>query len=289
MHRLQGMRTRIAEVAGELLDAVADKSEFDFLQEAAFPLPVTVLSKLLGMPLADKDRFGQLCADLNQASPEQMEQLGDELAGLIMQWVDLRRAEPGDNQLTELVKVHDNEGQLSLEELGAMVFQVMSAGTGPTSHLISPGVLALVQHPEQLAMVRADRSLVSAAIDEFARYETTVHLTMPSVAAEPLEIEGVRIAENDFVMVSTGAANHDPAYRTDPDSFDIRGKTAGHLGYGHGIHRCLGASLGSIQAEVVLSVLPDRYERIELAVAPQETAHKAFPARVLEGLPLRVG
>ncbi|MBD3009887.1 cytochrome P450 [Streptomyces sp. 5-10] len=289
MRRIQALRPRIEQVIDELLDAVAGQTELDLLETLAYPLPVTVLGELLGVPAAAQPRFKELCNALNFVGPEEMRQVGEDLAELVLTWVELRRTEPADDLLTELVRAHDLEDRLTLAELASMVFQVMSAGFGPTSHLIGNGVSALVRHPEQLEMVRADRSLVPAAVDEIARYDTTVHIAMPSVAAEPFELGGALIAENDFVVVSPGAANRDPAYRADPDVFDVRGDTAGHLGFGHGIHHCLGTSLGKIQAEAALTALLDRYERIELAVPAEELQHKVFPARLLEALPLRVG
>ncbi|MFJ3793080.1 cytochrome P450 [Kitasatospora sp. NPDC090091] len=287
--KVQARRARVNEVVAELFDAVADKSEIELLADVAYPLPITVLCELLGVPVGDQAEFTRLANALNFEPPERMREVAGELAELVLTWVELRRREPGDNLLSELVRAHDVDGVLSLEELVSMVFQIQSAGFGPTSHLISNGVRALMVHPDQLALLRADRSLIPAAVDEFARFDTTVHLAMLSVAAEPVELGGVLIEENDFVVVATGAGNRDPKYRANPDVLDIRASTAAHLGFGHGIHHCLGTALGKVQAEAVVAALLDRYETIELAVPAGELTHKVFPARLLDALPLRVG
>ncbi|MBV6698101.1 cytochrome P450 [Kitasatospora aureofaciens] len=289
MHRLRLLKPRIAKVAEGLLDAVDGQPEVDLLTALAYPMPVMVLCELLGVPGEDQIQFRDQCVALNEASADTMGPIAEEMAQLVLSWIARRRANPGEDLLTDLIQVLDHEGGISEEELVSMIFQVMSAGSGPSSHLIGNGMLSLLKNPEQLALLRADRSLLSGAVDEFARYETTVHISMPWVAADALDLGGVSIAAGDLVMVANGSANRDPAQFPDPDTFDIRRSTAGHIGFGHGIHHCLGASLGKLIAEAAVTALLDRYDRIELAVPSEEITHKMFPARLLERLPLLVG
>ncbi|MBH5334907.1 cytochrome P450 [Streptomyces pactum] len=289
VRRTQALRPGIERVVGRLLDDVTDQGETDLLKALAYPLPLTVISDMIGVPEADQAVFGAWSNALTVAvRPEEMQQVADEMAAYLVTLIADKRANPGDDLVSDLIKVRDAGDRLSENELVSMVFQLLVAGYETTTHLIGNGVLALLRHPEQLAAVRADRSLLPGAVEEFCRYDNALHLSTLSITAEPVEIGGVAIPADEFVVVALGSANHDPERFPDPERFDIRREGGGHLAFGHGIHHCMGAPLARLQTEIAVGVLLDRFSRIEPAVAPEELRHETSLTRGLESLPVRL-
>ncbi|MEU6484921.1 cytochrome P450 [Streptomyces sp. NPDC046887] len=288
--QIQGLRPRIERTAGRLLDAVAGREEVDLLRVLGYPLPMAVISEMIGVPEADRADFGAWADTLTMAGrPEELRQTADRMADYLVGLINERRAAPADDLITGLVQARDDDDRLSESELVSMVFQLLVAGYETTAHLIGNGVLALLRHPEQLAALRADRSLLPAAVEEFCRYDNSLHLSTLSVTAEPVEIGGVRIPADEFVLVSFGSANRDARRFEDPERFDIRRPPGGHLAFGHGLHHCMGAPLARSQTELAVGALLDRFERVELAVKPDELRYQMNATRGLDALPVRLG
>ncbi|MFJ3793093.1 cytochrome P450 [Kitasatospora sp. NPDC090091] len=290
VRQIQALRPRIERTVARLLDDLADQGEVDVLKAFAFPLPLTVISEMIGVPEADQAEFGGWSNALTVAvQPEEMHRIAEEMAAYLTGLIARKRAEPADDLITGLIQARDEEDRLTEHELVSMVFQLLVAGYETTAHLIGNGLLALLRHPEQLAALRADRSLLAGAVEEFSRYDNSLHLSTLSVTAEPVEVGGAVIPADEFVLVALGAANRDPGRFADPDRFDIRRRPGGHLAFGHGIHHCMGAPLSRMQTELAVGALLDRFDRIELAVAPEELRYEMNLTRGLESLPLRLG
>jgi cytochrome P450 len=171
-----------------------------------------------------------------------------------------------------------------------MAFLLLAAGHETTVNLIGNGMLALLTHPDQLAALRADRSRLPHAIEEFLRYDGPVNQATLRFTAEPVEICGAHIPEGEFVMISIDSANHDGARYPDPDVLDIGRDPAGHLAFGHGIHYCLGAPLARLEGEVAFTGLLDSFDRIELAVPVDQLEWRySVVMRGLERMPVRLG
>ncbi|MBI0375322.1 cytochrome P450, partial [Streptomyces albiflaviniger] len=290
VRQIQALRPRIEHTVGALLDDIAGQGEVDLLKVFAFPLPLTVISEMIGVPEADQAAFGAWSNALTVAvQPQEMHRIADRMAEYLTGLIAAKRAAPADDLISGLIQARDDEDRLSEHELVSMVFQLLVAGYETTAHLIGNGMLALLRHPDQLAALRADRSLLRGAVEEFCRYDNSLHLNTLSVTSEPVEIAGVRVPADEFVIVSLGAANHDPERFEDPERFDIRREAGGHLAFGHGIHHCMGAPLARSQAEIAVGALLDRFPRIELAVAPEELRREVNLTRGLESLPVRLG
>ncbi|HZB50294.1 MAG TPA: cytochrome P450 [Mycobacteriales bacterium] len=288
---VERLRPRVEEICADLLAGMAGRAELDLLEALAVPLPIRVICELLGVPAADRADFRGWSNTLVSALPAAVQApasaaMSDYLHGLVR----AKRAEPAGDMLSALATVTEAGDRLTDGELVAMAFLLLAAGHETTVNLIGNGVLALVTHPAQLAALRADRSRLPAAIEEFLRYDGPVSQATLRFTAEPVEIGGTPIPAGEFVLVSLDAANHDRRRYAEPDAFDIGRDAAGHLAFGHGIHYCLGAPLARLEAEVAFTGLLDAYERIELAV-PADRLEWRFSVvmRGLERLPVRLG
>ncbi|MGC9380997.1 cytochrome P450 family protein [Streptomyces sp. MH13] len=261
--RVEGMRGRVQEIADELLDRMtADGARrADLIDAFAFPLPMTVICELLGVPNLDRDSFRAwsnetLAPTSPEAEKEAYEQVMPYLRGLIA----AKRESPGEDLLSALVHTVDEGGdRLTEDELLSLAFLLLVAGHETTVNTISNAVRALLAHPEQLAAVRADPAeLAARLVEETLRYDGPVETTTPRIALEETEIGGVRVPRGAIVLIAMAAADHDPARFPDPERFDVQRETRGHVAFGYGIHHCLGAPLARLEAEVALRTLLER-------------------------------
>ncbi|HVV22290.1 MAG TPA: cytochrome P450 [Pseudonocardiaceae bacterium] len=288
--RIEQLRPRIQQIADELLAAI-DQPEVDLLDAFAFPLPITVICELLGVPTDDRDDFRKWSNLLLSDADDVEEQaaavaMTNYLVGLIA----AKREHPGDDMLSALVQARDEGDALSELELVSTAFLLMVAGHETTVNLIGNGTLALINHPDQMAALRADPSLLPGAIEEFLRYQGPLNHATFRFTLEPTEIGGVAIPAGEFVMVSLLSANRDPDRFPDPDELDIRRDTQGHMAFGHGIHYCLGAPLARLEAGIAFRGLLDRFGSIDLAVPAAELVWRPGTLiRGLERLPVRLG
>ncbi|MET9494503.1 cytochrome P450 [Streptomyces sp. NPDC006552] len=266
--RVQALRPRVEEAAGSLLDTVAADGRADLVAAYAYPLPLTIICELLGVPGDDRAAFRgwstQVVAlDDAEGSARASQEMAGYLAGLAEEKRRLRHA-PESDLLHALVRGHhsDDAERLSPEELLGMAFLLLVAGHETTVNLIANAVHLLLSHPDQLAALRTDPELLPGAVEETLRHESPAPAGAYRYAADPLDLGGVRIPAGARVVLSIAAANRDPARFAAPDRFDVRRDpvaTRAHLAFGHGLHHCLGAPLARLEATLALRLLLDRF------------------------------
>ena len=289
---VEQLRPRIQEIADELIDAVEARGSMDLSAEYAFPLPITVIAELLGVPNADQDRFKDWSdAIITPAiGPEAMERFFGQMGEFVEYLTDLfaaRRAEPQDDLVSALLAARDEEDALTEEELFGTVVLLIVAGHETTVGLIGNAVVNLLSHPDQLELVRADASLIPAAIEEALRYEGPVERALNRWAATDVELGGQTIRRGELVIAIVNAADRDPDRFDDPDRLDVQREDSRHLAFGRGSHYCLGAPLARLEAEIALETLFRRLPGLRLAVEPNELEWRPTPGfRRLETLPV---
>ncbi|RKT86122.1 Cytochrome P450 [Saccharopolyspora antimicrobica] len=264
--RVEALRPRVEEITERLLDDMADRSEVDLLDSFAFPLPIQVISELLGVDESRRDAFRAWTNVLLDASDrEAAGAAAAEMAQYLAELIEIKRREPGDDLVTALVDATEDQDRLSDKELIAMVFLLLVAGHETTVNLIGNGVLHLLRHPDQWAALRADPELVTGAVEEMLRFDGPVMHGTFRFTAEPMTIGGVEIPAGQIVWVGLAAANRDPEQFPEPDRFDITRDAHGHVAFGHGIHFCLGAQLARLEAHTALRGLIQRFPNLTAA------------------------
>ncbi len=264
--RVAGLRPVVESMTSELLDTLAEAGGGDLIDMLAFPLPANVISELVGVPRSDRDWLRPLVADLTanlepSTTPEEAESAeaaGEQVRLYVHDLIARRRAAPADDLLSGLIEASDGADRLTEGEVALTVMLIYAAGFETTSNLIGNIVYTLLRHPDQLELLRADRSLVPTAVDEVLRYETPVQLD-GRLAFEDVEVGGVVIPKGHSVMTLLGAANRDPAVIDRPDTFDVTRSEVPLLSFSSGIHYCLGASLARLEGQVVLDGLLERF------------------------------
>jgi pimeloyl-[acyl-carrier protein] synthase len=270
---VERLRPGIQRTVDCLLDAVVDRGEFDLIADLAYPLPVMVISELLGVPSDDRDRFHDWSAAIAKAldvltvpRPDIVARSNEAVFGLTEYFrglVAARRKRPREDLLSALVAAEDEGHRLCEEELLATCVLLFFAGHETTVNLIGNGMLALLRHPDQLARLRADRSLIGSAVEELLRYDGPVQRTGRVVLAD-VEIGGRAIRRGERVSALPGAANRDPARFADPDRLDVARADTHHLAFGGGIHYCLGAALARVEAQIAIDTLIHRLPNLSL-------------------------
>ncbi|QNS02373.1 cytochrome P450 family protein [Streptomyces xanthii] len=294
--RVRALRSRVQEAADALLDGMEPLGRADLIDAFAFPLPLTVICELLGVPGVDHGRFRSWTAKvLAVGEPETSglaaQELAVYLAGLIEEKRGIGRDAAAEGDLLHaLVTAHDDDGDhLSDEELIGMAFLLLVAGHETTVNLIANGVHLLLTRPDQLAALRADDCLVEGWVEETLRFEPPSPAGTYRYTSEPMTVGGVLIPKGARVVVSLASANRDPAQFPDPERFDIRrdpALTRSHLAFGHGIHHCLGAPLARLEASLALRALLDRFPDLALDGDPAPDWRPSL-LRGLSRLPVR--
>jgi len=256
-----------------------------------FPIPITVIAEMLGVPQEDRAVFSQWSATFARSiSPLQFARTMIDIRGIlkyIRKLIEKRRADPGDDMLTALIQAEDEGEQLNEEELVSMTILLLVAGFETTTNLIANGVYTLLAHPEQLALLRDQPELMDSAIEEILRYTTPVAGTKPNYAAEDLEFKGVFIPKKTIVMPLLASANRDEQEFENPDTFDITRTPNKHIAFGNGIHYCLGAPLARLEGKIALTNIIQRYPNLRLAVDESEVRYIDRPfLHRLEELPV---
>ena len=302
--RVERLHAPIQRIVDELLDAAQTRDEMDVVQDLAYPLPVMVIAELLGLPQADRERFKNWSDDLfailgtvRHKSPHLLERAARSLEQMTNYVKDLsleRRQAPQDDLLTDLLSVtvedgipspHHSGSALTGEELVANINILLSTGHETTTHLLGNGLLALLQNPDQMKLLKAAPVLLSRAIEEMLRYDNPVQITYRSVI-EDAEIHGRHICKGDLVNTIIASANRDPERFSFPDRFDITRSEGRHLGFGVGIHFCIGAPLVRLEAEIFFETILRRFPK--LALATENLAWQEHPIfRGLKSLPVR--
>ncbi|MET9227494.1 cytochrome P450 [Lentzea sp. NPDC003310] len=268
VRRMKALEEQIVEITERQLDALAELTPpVDLVKEFALPVPSLVICEILGVPYADRDTFQHNSSKFM----ERQVTLEDKMAAYmamntyLYELVAAKRAEPGDDLLSDLARDED----LSLEELTGMAFLLLLAGFETTANMLSLGTFALLEHPDQLAALRADPSLVPEAVEELLRYLAVADVFF-RYAAEDIEFFGETIREGSMVVLSLLAGNHDPDRYDDADTLDVHRNARGHLAFGHGVHQCLGQQLARIEMRAGFEGLLRRFPSLRLAVPARE-------------------
>jgi cytochrome P450 len=289
--RVETLRPMVQRISDGLLDAFVPRGRVDILHGYSTPLAALTIMTLLGSPVADREEFtgyADLFLSTDPADQARMPEAMAWMAGYIADLVAAKAAAPADDLLSELIAVRDEGGdRLSEAELRSMAFLLLMAGFETTASFIPNGLLALLRHPDQLAALRADPSLIPSAVEEMLRYDPTATASLLRYATEDLTLGGVQIHQNDAVVVSWAAANRDPRRFSRPDDFDTRRGDAKHIAFAHGIHYCLGAPLARLESQIAFTSLLARCDDIQLAVPFNDLAYRVTPnIRSLTELPV---
>jgi cytochrome P450 len=294
---LEQLRGRIQALCDELLDGLLHKGGMELVSDYALPVPATVIADLLGVPAQDRRKFHRWSSKIVSVSP------GAEagLQGLrlipsvwafmryLRKQFEKRRADPEDDLITALVQAEEAGDNLSEDELLAMGFLLLVAGHETTVNLIASGTLALLEHPEQLEMLRHNPALIGLAVEELLRYTSPVQIATERFAREDVSIAGTTIPRGELVLAVIGSANHDEEQFESPETLDISRDPNKHVAFGKGIHHCLGASLARMEAQIAIATVVGRFPNLRLAVAPAALHwHQGLFLRGLEKLPLTV-
>jgi cytochrome P450 len=289
--RIAQLRPRTLEITEALLEDMASAGGggdiVDLLTRFARPLPITVLSELLGVPAADRTWIEVAVVDYDDRKDR--ERITRDLAVYFTDLIAAKRAEPCDDLVSALVRVRDESdpgddasGALTDTELLSGVFQLVMAGFDTTVNLIASGTLALLTHPEQMTRLREEPSLLPAAIEELLRYTNPLNHATDRFTVTDVTIGGVAIAAGEWVLLATSSANGDPDRFPDPERLDFGREPGGHVSFGHGIHYCLGAPLARMEAQVAFGALLKRFPKLSLAGTPEDLRWR--PSSLMHGL-----
>lgn len=291
---VEALRIGTQLVVDELLDAAMEAGQVDLLEAFAYPLPVRVICDLLGVPVEDQDRFkvwsGALARGLDPdflLTPEVIEARGQAVLQFSQYFFELlaeRRRVPGEDLLSRLVQAEDGGTVLSEGELLSTCILLLVAGHETTVNLIAGGTLALLRNPDQWERFRTDPQVHRSGVEEMLRFVSPVQLTGRALT-EDCEFGGVSFAAGDFAMLLLASGNHDPDQFENPEQFDVTRTPNNHLGFGFGIHHCLGAPLARMETQVALASLARRAPGLALA-ADDVTYKSNVVLRGMESLPV---
>jgi cytochrome P450 len=271
--RVEGLRPRVQSIVDDLLDDIAGhapRSRVDLVAAFAFPLPFAVICELLGVPEPERVALGRGLTALlvpisTPAEYARAKEASDAVVAMLGALVDAKQNAPGGDLVSGLISARDGDERLDDQELLSTIFQLIVAGHDTTTSLIGNSVVALLRNPDQLARLRADPTKIAAAVEEFLRYDAPVPHATFRYAVEPVTIGEVTIPAGAQVVINLAAANRDPGRYANPDLLDIDRAESRHLGFGHGIHHCLGAVLARMEGQLALGSLLRRFPELRLA------------------------
>lgn len=288
---VERMRKRAQELADGFIEAVRFKGSMDLVADFALPLPMALITEILGIPAEDREKFHAwsshiVSADSLNPSWRFLPAVW-KFRSYLKRFFERRRAEPGDDLTTALLRAEEQGDRLSGDELFAMVFLLLVAGHETTVNLIADGTLALLQNPEQMSKLRDDPALTKSAVEELLRFTSPVFLATERFAREDVTIHGATIPRGEVAFGVLGSANRDEAVFDDPDRLDLTRPNNRHLSFGQGIHYCLGAPLARLEAQIAFDSLLGRLPGLRLAV-PAESLRwrRSLVLRGLEALPV---
>ncbi|EDY51064.1 cytochrome P450 hydroxylase [Streptomyces clavuligerus] len=298
--RIEELRKPVRRIADGLLDTMAERDRADLVAAYAGPLPVIVISELLGVPEPSRRDFREWTDAVLLPDPDHPERAKEAAGSLVAFFSGLlahKRERPGDDLTSALIAVRGEDtargtgrgaDRLSEDELMSLVFLILLAGYENMVQVIGNAVHALLTHPEWWAALRADPGLLPAAAEEFVRFESPAQLAIRRFPVEDVTIGGTTVPVGETVMLCLGAANRDPDRFPHPERLDLRRDASGHVALGHGIHYCLGAPLARLETEVAIGALLERFPRLALDVPPEELRRRpSTRARGLIALPVR--
>lgn len=285
--RVENLRPRIEEITHGLLDALAEQlrnGPADLKAAFAYPLPMKVICELFGVPEEQRDHLGSLCFSLfnTVAEPAEVVATQREIRDTLIKLTENKRSQPGDDLTSALVNARDNEDRLSESELVDTLLLTITAGHETTVSLITNAAIALLSHPEQLALVRSGEAGWRDVVEETLRWDGPVGHIPFRYAACDVELDGVTIRAGDPVMISYLSYGRDPEHHgDDAHVFDLRRKQRGHLAFSHGPHHCLGAPLGRLEGSIALPALFERFPTLALATSVGQI--EPVPSFILNG------
>ncbi|MEV7866601.1 cytochrome P450 [Streptomyces sp. NPDC088124] len=288
---VEALRPEIDRITAGLVDTLADEDTVDLLDDFAFPLPIRVICQLLGVPVEEQENFKSWSRALVSGdSPEAAAAATTEVVAYLGELIARKRRAPTGDVLSAVVSAHDVDNRLTDIELVSTAYLLFVAGFETTLNALGNGTLHLMRNLDQWEALRADRSLLPGAVEEFLRLESPLKHASFRCAKEPLTIGGVEIPAGDFVLLSIASANRDPRRFEDPHALDVRRPTdGGHLAFGHGIHHCLGAPLARVEVRAAFGALLDAFPAMRLAADPEELRWRnSTIIRGLHSLPVRL-
>jgi cytochrome P450 PksS len=283
---IEQMRGRVQTLTEELLNKVQDRGRIDLIRDYALPLPTTIIAEMLGVPVEDRHKFHRCSNAMATVTSHwrMLKAIVNVLAFVryIRKIIKSRRVDPQDDLVSALVQAKEASDTLSEDELVAMIILLLFAGHETTVNLIGNGVLALMEHPDQMEELRSNPALIKPAVEEFLRFTSPVEMATERYTREDVTIAGVTIPRGEIVFAVIASANRDEQHFTNPDSLDIKREPNKHLSFGLGNHFCLGASLARMEGQIAISTLLRREPDLRLTVTPDSLRWR--PGLVLRGL-----
>ncbi|MDF9465344.1 cytochrome P450 [Bacillus sp. FSL K6-0273] len=283
---------RIERIADDLISDIERKGTLNLVDDYSFPLPIIVISEMLGIPKEDQAKF-RIWSHAVIASPETPEEIKEtekqlsEFITYLQYLVDIKRKEPKEDLVSALILAESEGHKLSARELYSMIMLLIVAGHETTVNLITNTVLALLENPNQLQLLKDNPKLIDSAIEEGLRYYSPVEVTTARWAAEPFQIHDRTIEKGDMVVIALASANRDETVFENPEVFDITRENNRHIAFGHGSHFCLGAPLARLEAKIAITNLFNRMPELKIKGNREEIKWKGnYLMRSLEELPL---
>ncbi|MEK4838119.1 MULTISPECIES: cytochrome P450 family protein [Bacillus] len=283
---------RIQRIADNLISDIERKGTLNLVDDYSFPLPIIVISEMLGIPKEDQAKF-RIWSHAVIASPETPEEIKEtekqlsEFITYLQYLVDIKRKEPKEDLVSALILAESEGRKLSARELYSMIMLLIVAGHETTVNLITNTVLALLENPNQLQLLKDNPKLIDSAIEEGLRYYSPVEVTTARWAAEPFQIHDRTIEKGDMVVIALASANRDETVFENPEVFDITRENNRHIAFGHGSHFCLGAPLARLEAKIAITTLFNRMPELQIKGNREEIKWQGnYLMRSLEELPL---
>ncbi len=292
VRRIEGLRPRVQAIIDDLLDGIAAQgsdARVDLVASFAFPLPFTVICELLGVPEPNRGAFGHSLGALLMPTPtpaeyERAKEGSDAVVAMLTQLVETKQADPGEDLVSALINARDGDERLNQRELLSTILQLIIAGHDTTASMIGNSVVALLQHPDQLAALRANPDKIATSVEELLRYDAPVPHATFRYATEPVEIAAVTIPAGAQVIIGLASSNRDADHYPDSETLDLGRADVHHLAFGHGIHFCLGAALARMEGQLALGSLFRRFPELRLAVRVDQLHWGHGDGLVLRGL-----
>ncbi len=296
---IRRLEPRMIEIAQQLLDRALAQGKVDLVQALTYPLPVTVIAEIIGVPTEDNARFKDWSDKLvetlgaglftppDRATFERNRAIVEELGEYFRRLVEQRRVEPREDLLTGLAQAELEGSKLSFDELLQMLILLLVAGNETTTTLIGNTVLTLLEHPAELERLRREPELVPSAIEEVLRFSSPVQLD-PRRATRDVEIGGEKVREGEMAICWLGSANRDASVFREPDRFDISRRENRHLAFGFGTHYCLGSNLARLEAQIALRALLERTKSFELTTSKPLPLHRSLVFRSFTEIPVQL-
>jgi cytochrome P450 len=267
--RIDALEPRIREIAAGLLDDLAKAANpVDLVAAYSYPLPITVICELIGIPAVQRSEFREWSTVFVNAPLYTAEEYVDattSMLGFVHELIEEKQRNPTDDLLSGLIAARDGGDRLTEDELTSMIFLLLAAGHETTVSLITNGVLALLRYPDQLELLKAEPERMPAAVEEILRYDGPLQAAIPYLANGPIDIAGVRIEGGEVIVFALLPANRDPRRIDRPNELDITRADSPHVAFGHGIHHCLGAPLARLEGRIALGMLFERFPDLRLA------------------------